>query len=131
MKYYKIIQNLLIFYDLCNNGNTYTDDVKFVNIEKDIYELSKNTFLNDEYKYFLMKFDTIKNYYLEKEDEIRNNNLVCSYSIDDEDHIKDACIEVINYIYELFLLNENENKLDLYKKYFYSYIDKDLLYKEI
>jgi hypothetical protein len=123
MKYYKIIQNLLIFYDLCNHGNTYTNDIKFINIEKEIYELSKNTLLYEDYNYFLMNFDTIKNYYLEKEDEIRTNNIVCSYSVDDEDDIKESCLEVINYMYELFLVHQNVYILDLYKKYFYSYID--------
>lgn len=123
MKYIDLIEKIFYLYDIDKNHENEllnTHEYKFCYIKNIICR-----FHNDNTKYFLMNWNVLENYYIETMHEMSKNNLSCSYSIEDEEEIECSYIEVVNYIYDLYVDEENQEMIDKCEKLFYRNLDKN------
>ncbi len=107
--------------------DVYCDEMKFKKIESQIRILSRLNQMEEEYTYFLMNWNILEKYYMDRKSDANLYELSYSYSISEDDTIETSCIEVINYIYELCKIEKNYDLLKLCEMHFCKYVDKDLL----
>lgn len=129
MKYYYHIEKIIKIYSKIDGRNIEHIDYIIINKNKFEYicnkieKCVKNSELENDFRYFSMNWYTLENYYDTIQKEIAENNLSCSYSIDDEDGVEEAFYNVVNYLYEILVHFEYINYIDEFKSYFGVYLD--------
>ncbi len=123
MKYYHYIEKIIKLYSTIDGNNIDYIENKFEYICNSIEKCVKNSKLENGFRYFSINWYTLENYYNTTKKEIEENNLSCSYSVDDEDSIEEAFYNVINYLYEFLIVFEYNKYIEEFKNNFSLYID--------
>ncbi len=123
MKYYQYIEKIIEIYSNIDGRNIKDIENKFSYICNKIEKCVKNSELESDFRYFSINWYSLENYYNTIQKEIAENNLSCSYSVDDEDNIEEAFYNVVNYLYEILVYFEYIDYIGEFKNHFGSYID--------